>query len=119
MKPVLLILTLTVGTVFALGTPAWSDKKKDEEGEVAALAKDAKVTIDQAIKTASEKVPGTVVEAELEKKHDKTVWEVEVLGADGKITEVHIDAATGSVIDTEAKGKKDDHKKEGKKKGKD
>lgn len=119
MKLLTLVMTLTVGAVLALGTPAWSDKKKDEEGEVAALAKDAKVTIDQAIKTAAEKVPGTVVEAELEKKHDKTVWEVEVLGADGKVTEVHIDAATGTVIDTEAKGKKEEHKKEGKKKGKD
>ena len=66
---------------------------------LADLVKDAKVTIDQAIKTASEKAPGTVVEAELEKKHGKTVWEVEVLGADGKVTEVHIDAATGAVID--------------------
>lgn len=113
MKSLTLILAFTVGTVLALGTPAWSDKKKDEDGDVAALAKDAKVTIDQAIKTAAEKVPGTVVEAELEKKHDKTIWEVEVLGADGKVTEVHIDAATGAVIDTEAK--KDEKKKDGKK----
>ena len=71
------------------------------------------MTIDQAIKTASEKVPGTVVEAELEKKHDKTVWEVEVLGADGKVTEVHIDAGTGTIIDTEAKHEK--HEKKDKK----
>lgn len=115
MKPFSLILALTVGTVLALGSPAWSDKKKDEEGDIAAMAKGATVTIDQAVKTAMEKVPGTVVEAELEKKHDKTVWEVEVLGADGKVTEVHIDAATGAVIDTEAKVKKDENKKEGKK----
>ena len=108
------IIATAVGTVLVIGTPAWSDKKKDEEGDVSALAKDAKVTIDQAVKAATEKVPGTVVEAELEKKHDKTVWEVEVLGADGKVTEVHIDAATGSVIDTEAKK---DEKHEGKKKG--
>jgi hypothetical protein len=36
------------------------------------------VTAEQAIKTAGENVPGTVVEAELEKKHGKTgsgsVW---------------------------------------------
>ena len=111
------ILALTVGTVLVCTSPAWSDKKKNEDGNIAALAKEAKVAIDQAIKTATDKVPGTVVEAELEKKHGKTVWEVEVLGADGKVTEVHIDAATGAVIDTEAKGKKD--KKDGQKKGKD
>ncbi len=104
---------LIVGALCFTSTPAWSDKGKkgkEEEGHVAELVKDAKVTIDQAIKTASEKVPGTVVEAELEKKHDKTVWEVEVLGADGKVTEVHIDAATGTIIDTEAKHEKHDKK---------
>ena len=53
MKFLSLILTLTVGTVLAIGSPAWSDKKKDEEGDIAALAKEAKVTIDQAIKTAT------------------------------------------------------------------
>ncbi len=116
MKSPSLIVALTVGTVLALGSPAWSDKKKNDEGNTAALAIDAKVTIYQAIKTASEKIPGTVVEAELEKKHGRTVWEVEVLGADGKVTEVHIDAATGAVIDTETKGKKDEKKKDGKEK---
>lgn len=110
MKAVGIITAGAIGLLIALGSSAWAD---DKEGKITDLAKDAKVTIDQAIKTASEKVPGTVVEAELEKKHGKTVWEVEVLGADGNVTEVHIDAATGAVIDTEAK--KDEKKKEGKK----
>lgn len=95
-------------SMLIISTSAWGD---DKEGKVADLVKDAKVTVDQAIKTASEKVPGTVVEAELEKKHGKTVWEVEVFGADGSVTEVHIDAATGTVIDTEAKKEKHEDKK--------
>ena len=110
MKALGIITAGVVGLLFALGSSAWAD---DKEGKITDLVKDAKVTIDQAIKTASEKVPGTVVEAELEKKHGKTIWEVEVLGADGNVTEVHIDAATGAVIDTEAK--RDEKKKEGKK----
>ncbi len=105
--------------IMALAGPAWSDKKgkHEDEGNVAEMAKDAKVTVDQAIKTATEKVQGTVVEAELEKKHDKTIWEVEVVGADGKVSEVHIDAATGAVIDVEDKKaeKKEDKKGKGKK----
>ncbi len=107
---------LIFGALCFTSAPAWSDKGhkgKDEEGHVGELVKDAKVTIDQAIKTALDKVPGTAVEAELEKKHDKTVWEVEVLGADGKVTEVHIDAGTGAIIDTEAKHEK--HEKKDKK----
>jgi len=112
MRTCAIIAAGVAGLLFALGSSAWAD---DKEGKITDLVKDAKVTIDQAIKTASEKVPGTVVEAELEKKHGKTVWEVEVLGSDGNVTEVHIDAASGAVIDTEAKK---DEKKKGEKKGK-
>jgi len=110
------VLAVLVGTSLIATGPAWSDKKgkHEEEGNVAEMAKEAKVTVDQAIKTATEKVQGTVVEAELEKKHDKTIWEVEVVGADGKVSEVHIDAATGAVIDVEDKK----HEKKGEKKGK-
>ena len=100
----LLAISLLLGPV----TAALSDDKK---GHVGDLVKDAKITADQAIKTAMERVPGTVVEAELEKKHGKTVWEVEIYGSDGKVTEVHIDAADGTVIDTEAKKEKHEEKK--------
>ncbi len=115
MRPYAVTSALAIGMVLALGNPVWSD---DKDGKVADLVKDAKITIDQAIKTALEKVPGTAVEAELEKKHGKTVWEVEVVGADGAVTEVHIDAATGTIIDTEAKKEERHEKKKGEKKGK-
>ena len=111
MTSLVLAAVISIGMVLVAGTGAWAD---DKEGHVADLVKDAKVTIDQEIKTALEKVPGTAVEAELEKKHGKTVWEVEVLGADGKVSEVHIDAADGTVIDVEAKKAE----KKGQKKGK-
>src|SRR6266540_6718859 len=99
------VFALLVGISLIATGPVWSDKKDkhEEEGNIADLAKEAKVTVDQAIKTATGKVQGTVVEAELEKKHDKTIWEVEIVGADGKVSEVHIDAATGAVIDVEDK----------------
>ena len=111
-----IVFAVLVGTSLIATGPAWSDKKgkHEEEGNVADLAKEAKVTVDQAIKTATEKVQGTVVEAELEKKHDKTIWEVEIVGADGKVSEVHIDAATGAVIDVEDKKDEEKHKGKGK-----
>ena len=108
MRTLALTGLLAISLIVGMSTVAMSD---DKEGNIADLVKDAKVTAEQAIKTAMEKVPGTVVEAELEKKHGKTVWEVEILGADGKVTEVHIDAAEGSVIDTEAKKEKHEGKK--------
>lgn len=81
----------------AAGTAYGDDNGKNGKAEMAA----AKITIDQALKTASEKVPGKIIEAELEKKHNKLVWEVEVVTADKKVMEIHIDADTGAVIDVE------------------
>jgi len=105
MKQLVGILAVAVGAVLVLNGPAWSDQKgkgkKDESKETIEMAAKAKVTIDEAIKTASEKVPGKVVEAELEKKHDTLVWEVEVVTAENKVMEVHIDAESGAVIDVE------------------
>jgi uncharacterized membrane protein YkoI len=93
-----LTLLLAVGTVVAVGGAFADVKEKEGKAEMAAAAK---VTIDQAVKTASEKVPGKVIEAELEHKHNKLVWEVEVVTAENKVMEVHIDADSGAVIDVE------------------
>lgn len=106
------------GLLLAVTGPAWSDdkggkKEKDETKQAVEMSKTAKVTIEQAIKTATEKVAGKVIEAELERKHDKAIWEVEIVGADDKVSEVHVDADSGAVIDVEEK--KGEAKQKGKK----
>ncbi|WP_447974662.1 PepSY domain-containing protein [Nitrospira sp. Kam-Ns4a] len=105
MKALGIGVALLTGTVVAAGV-ALADEghgKKDKLQAKVERAASAAVAIDQAIKAASEKVAGKVIEAELESKHDKTVWEVEVVTADSKVMEVHVDAATGAVIDVEEK----------------
>lgn len=91
-------ILLAAGTLGAAGIAFGDENEKNGKAE---MADAAKVTADQAVKTALDKVPGKVIEAELEKKHNKLVWEVEVLTADKKVMEVHIDADTGAVIDVE------------------
>jgi uncharacterized membrane protein YkoI len=88
--------------------PAWSNEKNgkkemEETRKAVELSKTANITVDQAIKTASEKVAGKVIEAELEEKKGKAVWEVEIVNAEGKVTEVHVDAMTGQVVAAEEK----------------
>lgn len=98
-------ITVLIGAMLVVSSPVWSGEqekmKRDKSKEAIEMAAAATVTIDQAIKAASEKVQGKVVEAELEKKHDKLVWEVEVVTAENKVMEVHIDAGTRAVIDVE------------------
>jgi len=93
-----LALILAAGTLAVAGAASADEKEKKGKAEMAAAAK---VTIDEAVKTASEKVSGKVIEAELEHKHNKFVWEVEVVTAENKVMEGHIDADTGAVIDVE------------------
>jgi uncharacterized membrane protein YkoI len=96
------LVVLAVGLAVAFGGTAWA---KSETKEKLQMSQNATVTIEQAIKTATEKVPGKVIEAELEKKHDKPVWEVEIATADNKIMEVHVDSMSGTIIDVEEEGK--------------
>jgi uncharacterized membrane protein YkoI len=116
MKQLLGVMVLAIGVMLVLNGPAWSDQngkgKKDEVKETVEMAATAKVTINEAIKTASEKVPGKVVEAELEKKHGTLVWEVEVVTAENKVMEVHIDAESGAVIEVEEEKPEKDMKGE-------
>jgi uncharacterized membrane protein YkoI len=97
-----------VGAMLALSGPAWSNEKNskkemEETRKAVELSKTASIAVDQAIKTAAEKVAGKVIEAELEEKKGKAVWEVEIVNAEGKVTEVHVDAMTGQVIAAEEK----------------
>ncbi len=116
MKQLFGMMVLALGAMLVLNGPAWGDQKgkgkKDESKETVEMAVAAKVTIDQAIKTATEKIPGKVVEAELEKKHGMLGWEVEVVTAENKVIEVHIDTESGAVIDVEEEKPEKDMKSE-------
>lgn len=96
-----LALSVAAGTLAFTGPVSADETEKNGKAEMAAAAK---VTIEQAIKTVSAKVAGKVIEAELEKKHNKLVWEVEVITPENKTMEVHIDADTGAMIHVEEQG---------------
>lgn len=109
-KKSMVIGAVVIGIVVIVGGMVWSaekDKLKGGGGEdnkdLVAMAMAAKITIDQAIATALENFPGKVIEAELEKKQNKAIWEVEILTAEQGIMEVHVDAESGSVITTSEK----------------
>lgn len=103
--------TVLVGAVLVFSVSACGHRMGDMMGEMkedvlkakAEMASEAKVTIEQAIKAASEKVQGTVIEAELEKKQGNIVWEVEVVTPDGTVMEAIVDSATGAVTTVEKK----------------
>jgi uncharacterized membrane protein YkoI len=60
-----------------------------------------KIDVTDAIKTGLGKSPGRVIDTELRSKNGKTVWEIDIASADGKLTEVDVDASTGVIADSE------------------
>ncbi|MBI3357499.1 MAG: PepSY domain-containing protein [Nitrospirae bacterium] len=108
----MIITAVVIGVVGILGGMVWSAEKEKSKGTEAnqaiAMATSAKITIEGAMKTALEKTPGKVIEAELEQRRDKILWKVEILTAEEAIMAVYVDAVSGSVMTTEEKmaGKK-------------
>ena len=106
-KKSMVIVATVIGVIAIVSGIVWSTEKDKFKGEdskqLVAMAMAAHITIEEAMKTALENFPGKVIQAELEMKQDKTVWEVEVLTAEQTIMAVYIDSDSGSVITTEEK----------------
>ena len=79
-----------------------NDEEENDTQNQAELAKQAKITEEQATKTALEKVPGTVNEVELEDENGTIVYEIEVVSTDGTQQDVKVDAQTGKIVKVEA-----------------
>lgn len=84
--------------VGVLAMPAMAQKSSQSQ-----LEKQAKVSKEEATKTALAKVPnGTVKESELETEKGKLVWSFDIASPGKKeITEVQVDAKTGEVVSVE------------------
>ncbi len=129
-----LLIALTAGLLATAGfaatapqapaatpTPAQADTQTPPKSNVpAALAKQAKITLDAARATALAQVPGGVVKSEeLEREHGKLIYSFDVLvpGKSG-VEEVNVNAIDGKVVNkkhesakTEAREKKLEQRK--------
>ena len=104
---------VTVGLLAGGLTACCCTKGKEKEGSEAKLEAQAKISKAEAQKIALAKVPGgTIKESEIEKEKGKLVWSFDVATQGTKdITEVQVDAMTGTVIDV-SKETEADQKKE-------
>jgi uncharacterized membrane protein YkoI len=92
MKTVLLVVAL----VALLVAPGYADDDHEraralrERGEVLPLAR--------VIGQLQQQRPGRVLEVELEQKHGRWVYEIELLSEDGAVWEYKLDAASGELL---------------------
>jgi len=76
-------------------------KRSEDLMEKAAKAKAAPIGMGQAITTANNHVPGTVVEAEFEAEENQAFWEVEIVTDEGILMEIKVDSQTGAILSSE------------------
>jgi uncharacterized membrane protein YkoI len=68
-----------------------------------ALARACRVPINQAIKVALMRIPGTVVDAKLNGMPGKVHWRIKLLTAEGPL-KVYIDGGTGQILEAWSEG---------------
>ena len=70
--------------------PSWALFESNKE-----LIAGAKISMEEAIKSAVKAVPGKAAEADLGKDGDRTIWKIEVIDHNNKSQTVYVDAQTG------------------------
>jgi uncharacterized membrane protein YkoI len=85
-----------VALLSVLGSSAlWAAEESQD-----ALKAEAKITLEAASRTALAKVPGgTIKSSELEREHGKLIWSFDISKPKAtNISEVQVDAKTGTVV---------------------
>ena len=104
----LVVMTITIlvaGASFATAAPKARQENKESQ-EQARLAREAKITMEQARETALKRAPGNIESSELEREHGKLVYSFDIRNSKGTITEVQVSAITGRIVRVEHENKK-------------
>lgn len=77
----------------------------NEQAESAALASQAKISVDQANAAALAKFPGAIIKkTDLGNENGTLAYDVQLTDSSGKGQEMKVDATTGAVLSTQADG---------------
>jgi len=74
------------------------DDDADEKGNQSKYAKEAKITMAEARAVALKRVPGTILEEELEKEKGRLQYAFDICSENKQVFDVEIDAKTGEVL---------------------
>jgi len=100
-----LVGMILFGTLVTLTGAAHADKKGLREVEEVSAAEKVqwaratKVPITEAIRTATARTPGQVIEAELASFGGRLLFEIEIVTKDGQVVELYVDPQSGKLIE--------------------
>jgi len=94
MKRISACIMVILVTFMATGM-AWAG---DHERARALLEQGEILSLSEIMNQANSRIPGKILEVELEEKHGRIVYEIEFLGDQGVVMKMLIDARTGQLI---------------------
>ena len=115
--PLALLLALSAGPAWAdkgrgsddrdrpesRGDSGWVDEDRSYDRARRATERGEILPLTVIFERALARFPGRVLEAELERKRGRWVYELKVLDAGGRLFEVFLDGSTGEVLEHEEK----------------
>ena len=95
-------LGLALPVALALAAGATGARDIDQDEALALRRSGALQPLESLLARVRERHPGaTLLEVELEGKHERLIYELEVLGADGQVRELEFDARSGELLQDE------------------
>lgn len=106
MSPVRRLLLLAAALALVAGGPASADdddRDHDHERARQAVTDGKALPLGEILSRLQPQIGGEVIEIELEGKGARLVYEIKVLGGDGRLRELYVDAATAEILATKSK----------------
>ena len=92
------VAVLFAGLLMAAG-PCLADGKRLNQDQVLEAVKNGEIKAFTDVLAVAEQVwPGRVVRVEVERVRGRVVYEFKIIGANGRVREIYIDAATLEVV---------------------
>lgn len=97
--PGLLSLLLLAATA----VPALADGHHDHDRAREALRRGEILPLARILEIVEDRTGGRVMEVDLDREEGRYVYEIDVMTGDGRIVELEIEAATGSIIESDCR----------------
>jgi len=100
---------ILMGVMLATGAGAFAANGDESQlGSAAVQAPSGLLPLVDIVRQAQAQHPGQVVEAELERKHGRYIYEVEIVDDKGVKTELKYDAETGELLSSKVEQDEDE-----------
>jgi uncharacterized membrane protein YkoI len=102
-RPALLLALLLSLSFAAPPGQAAADERPSQDEILAAVRRGEMRPLAEIEALLQDRLPGKVIKVELERRRGMWVYEFKVLGAEGRRSDVYVDASTGDVLKVERK----------------